>query len=212
MVSAPSPEARLPAGLAIQPLARFGTQPWRNGGGTTRALAGHPDGGWRISLADVAGDGLYSRFHGMARLSLIVSGAGVCLRDGTRTVALPPGQTIAFDGDTAWDASLRDGPVVALNTMAAPGRFVARIVPLTESQPGATMVPSGAFALLLTLNGRCAWDTADDSADGVHGTLDPAEVLTRGTDGPPLRLAPLAAAHGNGLCAALVTIEPIRGP
>ncbi len=201
---------RLPDGLAIQPLARFSAQAWRNGGGTTRPLAGHPDGGWRISLADVECDGPYSRFHGMERLSLIVSGAGVCLRDGTRTVTLSPGQTVSFDGDIAWDASLRDGPVVALNAMAAHGRFVARIMPLMDSRPDATTVPSGVFALVLTLNGRCTWSTADDFADDAHGTLDPAEVLTRDANGPPLHLAPLAAAHGNGLCASLVTIEPIR--
>ncbi len=212
MVSAPSPDRDLPAGIAIQPLARFAAQVWRNGGGTTRPLAGHADGGWRISLADVTRNGPYSRFPGMTRLSLIVSGAGVTLRDGDRTVVLPPGRTVDYEGDMAWDASLDDGPVVALNTMAAQGRFVARIVALTDAQPDSTTVPTGVFALVLTLGGRCAWSAAESFTDNdtAHGTLDPTEVLTRNADGPPLCLAPLASAHGNGLCAALVTIEPVH--
>ncbi|MEX3969986.1 HutD family protein [Paraburkholderia caribensis] len=218
MVSAPSPDRDLPAGIAIQPLARFAAQAWRNDGGTTRPLASHADGGWRISLADVALNGPYSRFPGMTRLSLIVSGAGVTLRDGDRTVVPPPGQTVAYKGDMAWDASLNDGPVVALNTMAAHGRFVARIVALTDAQPDSTTVPTGVFALVLTLGGRCAWSAAeglidndnDNDSDKLHGTLDPAEVLTRNADGPPLCLAPLASAHRDGLCAALMTIEPVH--
>jgi uncharacterized protein len=200
----------LPAGLAIRPLAQYGVEPWRNGGGTTRPLADDPGGGWRISLANVARDGAYSRFDGMARLSLIVSGAGVVLRDGTRSVALTPGEPAAYEGGVAWDATLRDGPVVALNAMAAQGRFAARITPLTDAQQDTATVPSGVYALVLTLGGRCTWSTADGFADDAHGTLDPAEVLTRDASGPPLRLAPRAAAHGNGLCAALVTIEPVH--
>ncbi|MFM0418865.1 HutD/Ves family protein [Paraburkholderia aromaticivorans] len=212
MVSAPSPDKGLPAGIAIQPLARFAAQAWRNGGGTTRPLAGHANGGWRISLADVTRNGPYSRFPGVTRLSLIVSGAGVRLRDGDRTVVLPPGQPVAYEGDMAWAASLDDGPVVALNTMAAHGRFVARIVTLTDVHPDSTTVPTGVFALVLTLGGRCAWSAAEETSDGgnAHGTLDPADVLTRDAGGPPLRLAPLASARGKGLCAALVTIEPVH--
>jgi uncharacterized protein len=210
MVSAPSPDPRVPTRFAIQPLVRFGVQAWRNGGGITRPLASDRNGSWRISLADVTRAGPYSRFEGMARLSLIVSGAGVNLRNGSRTVALLPGQTAAYDGDTEWDAALNDGPVVALNAMATHGRHVARIMPLTDSQPHATAVPSGVFALVLTLGGRCAWSTGGDLAEPAYGTLDPTEVLTRDADGPSLYLGPLAAAHSNGLCAALVTIEPVH--
>jgi uncharacterized protein len=187
--------AHVAQGIAIRPLASFATQPWRNGGGTTRPLAEASDGAWRISLASVERDGPYSRFAGMTRLSLVIHGAGVTLRDNRSECPLRSGQVAEYDGDIAWDASLLDGPVLALNAMAARGVYRASIRLLTEP----TAVPPACFALALTLEGTCTL-----GIDGVDATLDTAHVLLRDECGPAIQLTP----HGD-VRAALVIIERI---
>ena len=126
MASAPFPDVRPPSGLAIQTVASIASQPWRNGGGTTRPLAEAANGDWRVSLADVARDGPYSPFPGMDRQSLVIKGAGVTLRNGTDTVAIKPGQPAGYEGEIVWQATLCDGPVVALNTMVKRDRLAHR--------------------------------------------------------------------------------------
>jgi environmental stress-induced protein Ves len=195
----------LPVGLSIEPLASFASHPWRNGGGTTRAFVEETEGGWRISLADVARDGPYSRFPGMDRLSLVIQGEGIDLQGpgrgtGTDVVALEPGHPAQYDGGIAWQATLRDGPVVALNAMALRDRFRARIVLLRE----ATFIRARRFALVLPMNRSCAWHTTDRAAT----LLESDAVLMRSMNGPDLTLLPLASA-AHGIAAALVLIEPL---
>lgn len=75
-------------------------EPWKNGGGVTRTLAADKDAAesaaarWRVSIADITRDGPYSRFAGDDRVSVVLSGAGVVLRDireGLRGVDMPQG-------------------------------------------------------------------------------------------------------------------------
>ena len=94
---AQSPEAggaRRGAWQALPP------EPWKNGGGVTRTLAADKDAAesaaarWRVSVADITRDGLYSRFAGDDRVSVVLSGTGVVLRDireGLRGVDMPQG-------------------------------------------------------------------------------------------------------------------------
>jgi len=70
----------------VQPLtvrtADVAAEPWKNGGGVTRELLALPRGGnWRVrvSVADVASDGDFSTFAGVARWFAVVEGAGVVL-------------------------------------------------------------------------------------------------------------------------------------
>ncbi|WP_244831431.1 HutD family protein [Caballeronia sp. TF1N1] len=196
---APSPEARAPEGVAIAPLASFAPQAWRNGGGTTRALAEDTEGGWRISLADVERDGPYSRFPGMTRQSLVMTGAGVTLQDDAVQCHLRRGIAMEYDGGVAWQATLHDGPVVALNVMALRGRYRARIEPLRD----AAFVPLECVALVLTMNGRCLVHAADSDDEIV---LAEGHVLTRMPGAPALHLAPRSS--GSDASIALVIVEP----
>ncbi|ALL69334.1 HutD [Paraburkholderia caribensis MBA4] len=200
MASVPFPDVSLPPRLAIQTVASIASQAWRNGGGTTRPLAEAATGDWRISLADVERDGPYSPFPGMDRQSLVVEGAGVELRNGTDTVLLEPGRPAGYNGEIEWQATLRDGPVVALNTMVKRDRFRARIVPLRDDM----LVATGRFALVLPLHGRCAWRTTDRTAATL---LASGAMLTREADGPDLSLTPFSSSV-PGVAAVLVLIEP----
>jgi len=103
--------------------------PWKNGGGVTREVAAYPQGAgldtfvWRVSVADVAQPGPFSRFAGIDRTLVLLSGAGMLLDDARgHTHALKQPLDIArFKGEDAIDARLVDGPTRDFNLMLRRG-------------------------------------------------------------------------------------------
>ncbi|BCF97577.1 hypothetical protein PPGU19_021460 [Paraburkholderia sp. PGU19] len=103
--------------------------PWKNGGGVTREVAAFPEGAaldafvWRVSVADVAQAGPFSRFVGIDRTLVLLSGAGMLLDEaGGATHALREPLDIArFEGETAIDARLIDGATRDFNLMVRRG-------------------------------------------------------------------------------------------
>ena len=95
--------------------------PWRNGGGITRELATYPRTGpwqWRISVADVASNGPFSRFEGVHRWFAVLSGAGVLLDVGGVVHRLGPNDgSIDFSGQTPVDCQLMGGSTLDFNLM-----------------------------------------------------------------------------------------------
>ena len=105
--------------------------PWKNGGGVTSEIAIFPTDAtvetfnWRVSLAQVASSGPFSRFPGIDRTLSVLAGHGLRLEvDGYSAITLdttsPP---FAFPGNVATTASLLDGPIVDFNVMTRRGRF-----------------------------------------------------------------------------------------
>jgi len=118
--------------------------PWKNGGGVTREIAAAsagamvvgsaPAGGagagldafaWRVSVADVAQAGPFSRFDGVDRTLVLIEGAGMLLDEAgpaARTHALTQALDVArFAGETAIEARLVDGPTRDFNLMVRRG-------------------------------------------------------------------------------------------
>jgi len=103
--------------------------PWKNGGGVTREVAAFPEGAaldsfvWRVSVADVAQAGPFSRFAGIDRTLALLSGAGMLLDEaGGVTHALREPLDIArFEGETAIDARLVNGATRDFNLMVRRG-------------------------------------------------------------------------------------------
>lgn len=95
--------------------------PWQNGGGLTRVLAvwpGPSDWRWRISVAEVASSGPFSRLPAVQRHLAILSGAGVRLDFADRTLGLTPADApLCFSGDDPVHGQLLAGPVQDLNLM-----------------------------------------------------------------------------------------------
>lgn len=103
--------------------------PWKNGGGITReiALGGSPEAfAWRVSVADVAQAGPFSRFEGVARTLVLLDGAGMMLDQtgaaapdaAARTHTLAKPLDVAhFDGEAPISARLIDGPTRDFNLM-----------------------------------------------------------------------------------------------
>lgn len=116
--------------MTAEQLIRAGdvpTRPWRNGGGLTRELLTWPAGtsAWRlrISVAEVAADGPFSRFPGVERWFAVIAGAGVRLAlDGARHELRPGHRPLQFSGAVPVSCSLIDGPTTDLNLMHAGGR------------------------------------------------------------------------------------------
>lgn len=105
--------------------------PWRNGGGLTRELAAWPPGdewNWRMSVAEVARDGPFSRFDGVQRCFAVLGGAGVRLDIGGRRHELSANsEPLCFDGALATFCELLHGPTQDFNLMARQGRAQARM-------------------------------------------------------------------------------------
>ena len=122
-------------------LADVAATPWRNGGGVTRELAAWPTQGewaWRMSVAEVAASGPFSRFDGITRWFAVLQGAGVVLNvrtpcdsaaagpsDHTLTVNTAP---LCFDGAAATGCQLIDGPTHDFNLMVRNSSLPARMV------------------------------------------------------------------------------------
>lgn len=107
----------------------YKVMPWKNGGGITTEIAVFPpESGlgatpfqWRVSIADVAQDGPFSKFTGYDRHIMLLEGKGMRL-DTEESGAIDltsPYRPVAFSGDWSVDGHLVDGPVRDFNLMVA---------------------------------------------------------------------------------------------
>jgi environmental stress-induced protein Ves len=108
--------------------------PWKNGGGVTRTIAVSPPGAgldnfdWRISIAEVASSGDFSRFPGVDRTILLLDGAGMVLESDGRVFPLTtPFDPHTFSGDDLVDSRLIDGATRDFNVMTRRGRSQADV-------------------------------------------------------------------------------------
>lgn len=189
--------------IDVYPVDSIVPEAWRNGGGTTRTIA-TGDGPWRVSLASIERDGPYSRFPGIERTSLIVSGAGVTLTSDEAVVQLHPFAAETYDGDVAWNATLVGGPCVALNVMIATGRYSAYVGVVDAP----VVVHPGCTAIGIALG---AGYTVAEGVETPGRDVGPGHVLVSKHHARPLRLVPRSAVaerDGQNAFAALVIIEP----
>ncbi len=97
--------------------------PWKNGGGITREIATAQSGGtflWRISMADVSEDGVFSEFTGRTRVLTVIKGSGVALIHDASILQADLWEPVRFDGALKIHATLNDGPITDLNLMFDP--------------------------------------------------------------------------------------------
>lgn len=179
-------------------------EPWRNGGGVTRTIAREGDE-WRVSIAEIGKDGPYSRFEGLNRVSYVLRGEGVALRDAENTIELRPREAIEYDGGRAWQATLIGGPVRALNVMSKAGRYRMNVTSLTRS----IAVEPGRAAVVLALGIGCRLQVQPHEA---HELMPGNAAVFR-----KLEAALLLAPHRNHSSPddeagelVVVTIEPLQ--
>jgi len=121
------------ASLTLLRGAALVASPWKNGGGVTREIAVAPmvtqaaaasldTFAWRVSVADVAQAGPFSRFEGVDRTLVLLEGAGMLLDEAGSTHALTQPLDVArFAGEAAIDARLVGGATRDFNLMVRRG-------------------------------------------------------------------------------------------
>ncbi|GHC50661.1 HutD/Ves family protein [Neogemmobacter tilapiae] len=110
--------------------AQFLTSPWRNGGGVTHEIAKAEQDGrwlWRLSVAEVASDGPFSHFPGMARILTVIEGAGMVLDTPDGPLAAQPLHPVGFSGETSVVGRLLNGQIRDLNVIYDPLRVRAEV-------------------------------------------------------------------------------------
>ena len=153
--------------------------PWKNGGGVTREVAAFPEGAgfdgfdWRISIADVAAGGPFSRFPGIDRVLTVIEGRGLRLAvEGTYEIDLNErSNPFAFSGDAGCVAELADGPIRDLNVMTRRGTCTAAVRRILASEE----IPCRAAATILVALDTLSLGTETlapyDAAIGVPGEI-----------------------------------------
>ena len=157
--------------------------PWKNGGGETVELAVHPRDasigsfGWRVSLARVTSDGLFSTFLRVDRSLAVLDGEGLSLAVGAGRPVRLTGRDDphAFAGEVPCRARLLGGPVTALNGMVERDSFACSISRFDS--PSEVRACAGAVTVVVCAEGELETDL------GVVGPYDalivPADALTR---------------------------------
>lgn len=135
---------------------------WKNGGGATRTIAVSPPDAtldnfdWRISIADVASSGDFSRFPGVDRTILLLDGAGMTLHldDGCTLALTTPFEPYAFRGDDQIRSELVNGSACDFNVMTRRHRTQAEVTIVEtprriDDQPDTAVFfcPRGAFKI-----------------------------------------------------------------
>ncbi|MBX3500306.1 MAG: HutD family protein [Alphaproteobacteria bacterium] len=105
--------------------------PWRNGGGTTTALAAEPEGAsfddclWRVDVSDIGRAGPFSHLAGLDR-TLVPLASGLVLTIDGRRHELAPFEPFAFSGDSTTTCDTA-APLQALNALARRGKAATSV-------------------------------------------------------------------------------------
>jgi environmental stress-induced protein Ves len=179
---------------------------WRNGHGWTREIARSPDDGqwlWRLSIAEIEEDAPFSRFDGIDRELVLLSGNGLALRfaDGAEHVLFPPHDRLRFAGERAVDGRLLDGPTQDFNLMWRRDAIDARLWHRPLVGPMVMFAAPGQVWAIYLIAGqaRFADDSpltglaAGDTALLVGGDERRRFVLDGGGEVLVIRLEPIAA-------------------
>lgn len=119
----------------VIPANEYRRERWRNGRGWTReihvetATTGAGDWDWRLSIAEIEEDAPFSRFEGVERELVLLSGSGLRLRfdDGELQILQPPHDKLRFAGERAVTGELIDGPAQDFNLMWRRDAFDAQL-------------------------------------------------------------------------------------
>ena len=113
----------------IQP-TQFKTVPWKNGKGETIEMAINPGGtldsfDWRLSMASVLEDGIFSNFTGYTRNLILIDGEGINLQHNDNKIdRLSRLLNVAtFDGGNKTVGNLHRNEITDLNVIARTSAF-----------------------------------------------------------------------------------------
>ncbi|MGE0421394.1 MAG: HutD family protein [Reyranellaceae bacterium] len=170
-------------------VAALPTMPWRNGGGTTTAIAAEPENAsfddclWRVDLSDIGRAGPFSHLAGLDR-TIVPMASGLVLTIDGAPHALEPFQPFAFSGDSATAADIA-APMQAFNALARRGRATTSVA----RWPGAGRIAGpGALVLYVARGGFSVVEGGGRPMQAEAGSA----VVARSLD-QPLAFEPTAA-------------------
>ena len=135
---------------------QFKTIPWKNGLGETTELAIN-DGGtlasftWRLSMASVIEDGVFSDFSGYHRQLILVAGNGLNLQHDHNKIdtLAKPLDMASFDGACSTVSNLHGDPITDFNVITAKDKFQARVD--TYRDPQQVILPAAQWCFIYSL-------------------------------------------------------------
>ena len=159
------------------PSSGFTAMPWRNGAGVTHEIAVDDAPGssaapfrWRLSMADLAGDGPFSEIADVDRVLVLLAGEDVALAiDGAPPAPLGRHEAIAFPGDVPTSLTMAPGAGRDLNLMWDRTRADGRVRILHVGDELETAAPI-AFAVAIGGSAALAVD-GDEFALGEQDAL-----------------------------------------
>ncbi|MBS3958907.1 MAG: HutD family protein [Xanthomonadaceae bacterium] len=119
--------------IELLPATLHRRERWKNGGGWTREILRSPAGDdwdWRVSVAEVGGDGPFSLFPGCEREIVLLAGQGMHLdfADGETHHLGPPHGRFRFAGERPLSVRLIEGPTVDFNLIWKRGAVDAQLL------------------------------------------------------------------------------------
>lgn len=149
--------------------------PWKNGQGVTRELAKELNGDsffWRLSIADVASAGPFSRFEGMRRILTVVEGNGMELISPDVTLQADLGIPVEFDGELEITSSLKGGPLRDLNLIFDPLVCGGHVSCLVGGERHSLSCSKGKVLAVYCLSGSVALPNSETLHKGDTVLLD----------------------------------------
>lgn len=181
---------------------------WKNGGGTTTALACWPRGAdlsnfdARVSIASVTRSGPFSSFEGIDRTIMLIEGAGLRLQSRTAGIdhaLVEPWQPYSFAGEIALECDLLGDASRDFNVMVRRNTWRADLRILRHR----TTVPSSRMGLLFAAAG--AWEA---TGGGHRVDLRAGAAVRWGDPAPDWNLRPIPE---TGTPTALVVAVLLHG-
>ncbi|MCW8833123.1 MAG: HutD family protein [Colwellia sp.] len=162
---------------------QFKTIPWKNGLGETTELAINEGASldnflWRLSIASVANDGIFSDFSGYDRNLVLISGKGINLYHDGKSVDMLENilDVASFDGSSKTQGQLVAGAIKDFNIITDNDKVVAQVNCYVEFQQ---------VSIKLSKNRLCfAYSLTDDmmmSAFQAKNTTVPTGHLAKFT-------------------------------
>lgn len=182
--------------------SQWQTQRWQNGGGITHQLCRQDDEQgllWRLSIAEVACDGPFSRFDNIDRIIMLLTGEGFSLHGvGDKPQLLNrPLQPFHFAGETPIHCSLLNGAVRDFNLMTRRGAVHAELQVLTIGSAVQTL-PLSAQTLLYVAAG-----SVDAVLGTEHITLEAQHTLRLSNESRSLHLRSSSSATVIFICLSV---------
>ncbi|WP_448212719.1 HutD/Ves family protein [Colwellia sp. MEBiC06753] len=173
--------------FTIKSPKQYTRTPWKNGKGETIELAISQGGSlenfdWRLSIATVSEDGVFSDFSGLRRDLFLLSGDGIVLNHKTAdnhefSQKLDNALDVAtFDGASTTYGQLIGGTITDFNLMTRQGSFVVITTSITAKQT--VVLPESGLCFIYPTTADAslvAIDNADDVTELKAGYLLIAE-------------------------------------